>query len=227
MMQITDAGWRAGGFSLAGINLTLAKGQYGVLMGRTGSGKTTLLEGICGLRPMTQGEVRLMGRDVSHETPAGRGIGYVPQDRALFQSMTIRDNLAFSLVVRHQSPAEIDRRVRELAQLLRIEPLLERKPQGLSGGEAQRVALGRALAFAPQMLCLDEPLSALDDETRADMHALLRSIRHQCQTTILHVTHHLDDARELADVVFLLKDGRVVLEPEELWRKKSSSTPSR
>ena len=122
-------------------------------------------------------------------------------------TMSVRENLAFGLHIRKWRRAEIEQRVTELADLLGLGTLLERKPLGLSGGESQRVALGRALASGPAILCLDEPLSALDDETREEMHELLRSVRMRTPVTTLHVTHHMDDALKLADRVFLLRDG--------------------
>ena len=131
--------------------------------------------------------------------------------------MSVRANLAFGLRVRHADPALIEQRVSELAELLRIAPLLDRKPHTLSGGEAQRVALGRALAINPRVLCLDEPLSALDDETRGDIHALLRSVHERTKATVLHVTHHLADARKLASRLFVLRDG--IVREESDWER--------
>ena len=204
----------SGSFSLERIDLTVPTGGYAVLMGKTGSGKTTLLEAICGLRRVTQGSIRLQRRDVTKLKPAERDLGYVPQDRALFQSMSVWENLAFALTIRRRPRAEVESRVRELAELLGLAPLLERRPAGLSGGEAQRVALGRALAFGPRILLLDEPLAALDQETRAEIHALLRTVRERTELTTLHVTHDLEDARRLADQVFRLRDGAI--EPHTL-----------
>ena len=143
MISLSDVTLSQGGFALRGVSLEIPTGQYGVLMGRTGSGKTTLLEAICGLRPLTAGRIRLLGRDVTQLKPAARGVGYVPQDGSLFSRLTVREHLAFALVIRRWSRAAIERRVEELAQLLGIEPLLDRRPSGLSGGEIQRVALGR------------------------------------------------------------------------------------
>jgi len=194
--------------------MDIPTGHYGVLMGKTGSGKTTLLEAICGLRAVTGGRIFLMGSEVTNLKPAGRGIGYVPQDRALFQTMTVREHLAFALTIRRWERAEIDRRVDELAELLGLQHLLVRKPQGLSGGEAQRVALGRALAFRPGILCLDEPLSALDDETRQEMYELLQKVQAHTGVTTLHVTHHRGEASRLADSILLLKNGRITAMPD-------------
>jgi ABC-type sugar transport system ATPase subunit len=200
---------RAGGFSLQGVTFEVPAGGYGVLMGRTGSGKTTLLEALCGLREVSVGRILLAGKDVTTLKPADRGIGYVPQDRALFQSMTVRQNLSFAPLIRRWTPAETRSRVVELADLLRIAPLLDRLPGDLSGGEAQRVALGRALAAKPKILLLDEPLSALDDETWEGMIGLLCQVRKATGVTTLHVTHRREEARRLADKVFVLADGAV------------------
>jgi len=200
---------RAGAFALEGVTLDVAAGSYGVLMGKTGGGKTTLLEGIAGLRPVSSGRILLDGKDRTALAPADRGIGYVPQDRALFQTMTVRQNLAFAPSIRRWSPGETDARVAELAELLRIAPLLDRLPGALSGGEAQRVALGRALAAKPKILLLDEPLSALDDDTWEGMIGLLGQVRKATGVTTLHVTHRREEARRLADQVFVLADGAV------------------
>ncbi|HEY7425210.1 MAG TPA: ABC transporter ATP-binding protein [Gemmataceae bacterium] len=209
MITVTNLAVRAGAFRLDGVSFRATAGEYVVLMGKTGCGKTTLLEVICGLKPVQGGSIHLHGRDVTHLKPAERGIGYVPQDLALFPTLTVREHLAFALLVRHGDSQTIQRRVDELSELLGVGHLLERKPHGLSGGEAQRIALGRALAFRPPILLLDEPLSALDDETRSDMAALLRSVRKRTGVTVLHVTHSLSEAKKLADRLLLLKNGRI------------------
>jgi len=200
---------RAGGFALRGVSFEIPDGGYGVLMGKTGSGKTTILEAICGLRRVDQGRILLAGKDVTELRPADRGIGYVPQDRALFQTMTVRQNLSFAPATRGWTAADTEARVRELSDLLRIAPLLDRLPARLSGGEAQRVVLGRALAAKPRILLLDEPLNALDDETWEGMIGLLGQVRKATGVTTLHVTHRREEARRLADKVFVLADGAV------------------
>lgn len=209
MIALDGVRIRSGSFLLERVSLDIPAGGYGVLMGKTGCGKTTILEAICGLRDIEGGCVRLAERDVTQLRPADRGIGYVPQDRALFQTMTVRQNLAFAPSVLRWSPADLNARVAELADLLRIGPLLDRHPEGLSGGEAQRVALGRALAARPKILLLDEPLSALDDETWDGMIDLLAQVRKATGVTTLHVTHRREEARRLADRVFILADGEV------------------
>jgi len=213
MIVVKQLAVRAGAFGLSDIGFEVPAGEYAVLMGRTGSGKTTLLEAICGLKRIQSGAVFLAGRDVTQLRPAARGIGYVPQDRALFQTMTVREHLAFGPSLRKWPRSAMLERVAELAALLGLEKLLDRKPAGLSGGEAQRVALGRALAARPTVLCLDEPLSALDDETREEMCVLLKTVQVHSRVTTLHVTHHHDEAARLADMVLVLKDGKIHPEP--------------
>jgi molybdate/tungstate transport system ATP-binding protein len=210
MIRVDHLSVRAGNFELSDVSFEIPTGQHGFLMGRTGCGKTTLLETICGLKPVRGGRVWLMGRDVTHLKPGTRGVGYVPQDGALFPTMTVREHLGFALRIRGSTQAEVENRVQELASLLGLESLLARLPLGLSGGEAQRVALGRALANHPGVLCLDEPLSALDDETRAEIRDVLQLVRKETGVTILHVTHSLQDARNMADVVFCIREGRIV-----------------
>jgi len=209
MISLSHIRIQQGAFELKDVSLEIGGGEYAVLMGKTGTGKTTLLEAICGLRPVASGCICLWGRDVTLLRPSARGVGYVPQDGSLFSQLTVREHLAFALVVRRWARPDVDRRVKELANLLGIEHLLDRKPKGLSGGEIQRVALGRALAMRPGVLLLDEPLSALDDDTRGEMQELLLAVRQQTRLTALHVTHNRSDAERLADRLFELRDGEV------------------
>jgi ABC-type sugar transport system ATPase subunit len=182
-------------------------------MGGTGQGKTTILEAICGLRTITSGRVVLGGTDVTHHKPADRGVGYVPQDLGLFPTMTVRGHLEFALRVRRTPAAIIKERVAELAIVLGIEPLLNRHVRHLSGGEAQRVALGRALSFRPRVLLLDEPFNALDETTRDRLCELLRSVQRQSGLTTLHITHSRAEARLLADTLLVLKEGHLSEQP--------------
>lgn len=209
MIRVTGLGLRAGAFVLEDVSFSVATGQYAVLMGRTGSGKTTLLEALCGLKEPHAGTIELMGVDVTKAKPALRGVGYVPQDGALFSTLTVREHLGFALSIRGWPAQKIEARARELSELLGIGHLLGRLPRGLSGGERQRVALGRALAARPGILCLDEPLSALDEETREDTCALLHAVQRHEGVTTLHVTHSSREAQRLADCVLYLHDGRI------------------
>jgi molybdate/tungstate transport system ATP-binding protein len=209
VIRLEDVTIRAGAFSICDVSLEVPAHRYGVLMGQTGSGKTTLLEAICGLRRLHSGRITLGGRDVTALKVAQRGIGYVPQDRALFPTMSVREHLAFALTIRKWDREAIQMRVSELAEMLAIAPLLDRGVTSLSGGEAQRVALGRALAHRPSVLLLDEPLSALDEETRSQMTDLLRSVQHETGVTVLHVTHSAREAERLAQQLFILAKGRL------------------
>lgn len=209
MIELAGVGVVSGGFSLAGVSFHVPRGAYAVLMGRTGSGKTTILEAICGLKRVVAGEIRLAGENVTRLKAAERGIGFVPQDGALFRSMSVREHLEFALEIRGWTRAQRDARVAELAAMVGVEQLLARGVVGLSGGETQRVALGRALSFRPAILCLDEPLSALDDESRQEMIELLKRIQRETGVTALHVTHNRGEAERLADVWLRLEDGAV------------------
>ncbi len=209
MIALDQLTVKNGGFTIADVSLTIPTGSYGVLMGKTGCGKSTILEAVCGLKPVSAGRVCIMGEDVTERKPAERGIGYVPQDGALFSTMTVRDHLAFALRIRGYGRGAVQTRIGELAGLLGLEKLLDRKPHGLSGGESQRVALGRALSFEPRILCLDEPLSALDHDTRLEMCALLETLKTRFSVTVLHVTHDRNEATRLADLIFEVGDHGV------------------
>jgi len=209
MIAVEQLRVSVGTFELCDVGFSLPAGSYGVLMGRTGSGKTTLLEAICGLRRVSGGRVLLGGRDVTDWPPSRRNIGFVPQDAALFAHLKVREQLAFALEVRGWETKAMRDRVEEVAEWLGITGLLGREVTGLSGGEAQRVALGRALAFRPEVLCLDEPLSALDQDTRESMCELLESVQARTGVTVLHITHNRAEAERLADWVLTMKEGRL------------------
>jgi ABC-type sugar transport system ATPase subunit len=226
MIELCDVSIRSGGFSLSGVNLTVRQREYAVLMGGTGQGKTTILEAICGLRGVTSGRVILGGVDMTRHKPADRGVGYVPQDLGLFPMMTVRGHLEFALRVRRAPRKVIDERVAELADLLGIAPLLSRHVRHLSGGEAQRVALGRALSFRPQILLLDEPLNALDEATRDRLCELLKSIQKHTGLTTLHITHSRAEARAVADKLIVLSAGRLAERPLDELKPLPAETRS-
>ncbi len=211
MIELRKVSIQAGQFSLQDVSLLIPKGEYSVLMGRTGLGKTTLLEAICGLRSIRSGKIFIDETDVTDWAPADRAVGYVPQDLALFPNMNVRAHLEFALRLRKATRAAINGRVRELAEVLGIAQLMDRGIHKLSGGESQRVALGRAISFRPAVLLLDEPLSALDETTRNQMHTLLRDITRTTGVTTLHITHSEEEALALADRRFRLEDGRVII----------------
>jgi ABC-type sugar transport system ATPase subunit len=209
MIELADISIQSGAFSLKGLSLRVQPGEYVALMGRTGQGKTTILEAIAGLRTITGGRVNIDGVEVTRLPPAVRNVGYVPQDLALFPTMTVEENLSFALRMRGIAKAVIDQRIANLAGWLGIQSLLERRVTMLSGGEAQRTALGRALSFEPKVLLLDEPFSALDETTREEMHDLMRQVREHTKASVLHVTHNKAEATALADRVITLDKGCV------------------
>ena len=209
MIDVDQLQLRQGNFAITDISLHVPKGKYALLMGKTGCGKTTILEAIAGLRAITSGRIQLNDRDVTFAPPGQRDIGYVPQDGALFRTMTVRDNLAFALTIRNQTDAVIKARVDQLADWLGVSHLMSRYPVGLSGGETQRIALGRALANHPPILLMDEPLSSLDEETRDRMIELLRDLPRKADVTVLHITHSRYESEQLGDVVFRLENGRI------------------
>ncbi len=204
MITVSDLCVAAGKFRLENVCFTIAAGAHAVLMGPSGAGKTTTLEAICGLRAVESGRIVIADRDVSALPPAERGIGFVPQDGALFPHLTVRENAAFALKVRRQSPADIVARVNELAAQLGLTQLLDRRVTDLSGGEKQRVALARAVAFRPPVLLMDEPFSALDVPGRELLREHLQRLRAEEGITILHVTHDPSDAEALATQVITL-----------------------
>lgn len=225
MIELQNLSLRAGAFTLQNVDLMIPQGTYTVLMGGTGQGKTSLLEVICGLKPVAAGKVRLAGQDVTHWKPADRGIGYVPQDLALFPTISVRGHLEFALKLRHWSAAAMRDRVAHLANVLGIEHLLERSVQHLSGGEAQRVAIGRAISFEPQVLLMDEPLNALDETTRDRLCNLLRTIHAQIKLTTLHITHSRSEARQVADKFFLLTQGKLQERPVHELDATATTSP--
>lgn len=210
MIELRDIKIKVGKFALERISFRVESGKYAVLMGRTGQGKTTILETICGLKPISSGQIIVRDAEVSKWSPGDREIGYVPQDLALFPTLTVQQHLEFALRLRRATPKQIAKRVAELSEVLSLSKLLQRRVQGLSGGESQRVALGRALSFRPSVLLLDEPLSSLDEATRLEMHSLLLRVKESTGVTTLHVTHSESDAEALADQRLVLSDGKIV-----------------
>ena len=210
MIECKDYGIRFGAFELSDISFHIPAEAYCCLMGKTGCGKTTILESICGLRSMNRGDILIDGVNVTKLKPSQREIGFVPQDGALFSTMSVHEHLEFPLKIRKWSKEKIAPRVQELAELLGITHLLKRKPYGLSGGEKQRVVLGRALTFRPKVLCLDEPLSALDDQTKEEMYHLFGVIRKETGVTALHISHSFEEVSKLADIVLFIKYGKLI-----------------
>ncbi|MDE0934380.1 MAG: ATP-binding cassette domain-containing protein [Pirellulales bacterium] len=198
-----------GDFELRQVSFEIPSNAYAILMGPTGCGKTTLLESICGLRAIVGGKILVGGDEITRTPPAQRQIGYVPQDSSLFPTMKVYRQIAFGMEVRGFSKSERDQRVEELASSLDLTEILDRYPRGLSGGERQRVALARALSFRPRLLCLDEPLSALDGDTRNNLTKLLKKIQQSESVTVLHITHNVEEGAQLGTIHFRLEKGQV------------------
>ncbi len=203
MIHTEEICFRVGTFQLQGLSLDIAKGEYFVLLGPPGSGKTIFLECLCGLKKVESGRIHIDRRDVTDLEPRTRGIGYVPQDYALFPHLSVEQNIAFGLRAHGYSDMKVD----ETADLLGIRRLLSRRIDGLSGGEKQRVALARALVLKPRILLLDEPVCALDEVTRQEVCAQLLAIQRRLGLTTVHVSHNLEEAFSVADRAAILHDG--------------------
>jgi ABC-type sugar transport system ATPase subunit len=210
--------------AVRGLTLEITDGEFMVLVGPSGSGKTTALRMLAGLESVSAGEVRIGSRVVNRVAPRERDIAMVFQDYALYPQMTVFDNLAFGLRRRRVARSEITRRVDEAARLLDIGPLLARKPGQLSGGQAQRVALGRALVREPQVFLMDEPLSNLDAKLRTQTRGEIRRLQQEVRTTTVYVTHDQVEAMTMGDRIAVMNHG--VLEqvgtPEELYERPAN-----
>jgi lactose/L-arabinose transport system ATP-binding protein len=192
-----------------GIDLTVGEGEFVVFVGPSGCGKSTLLRMIAGLEEVTDGEIAIKGRDVTDLDPSDRGIAMVFQSYALYPHMSVRENLAFGLKMANTPLAEIERRVGHASAILKIDPLLDRRPGQLSGGQRQRVAIGRAIVREPDVFLFDEPLSNLDAELRVSMRIEIARLHRQLGNTMIYVTHDQTEAMTLADKIVVLRDGRV------------------
>lgn len=224
MLEIRNVSIDLGQFVLRGVTLEVDSGDYVCLVGPTGAGKTILLECAMGLQTPSSGRIVLEGRDVTDLPPEQRAIGYVPQDYALFPHMNVFDNMAYGLVEHRTPTAETRRRIEDVAQLLNIDRLLNRRPSTLSGGEAQRTALGRALVLQRRLLLMDEPFGALDQLTKRQLFRYLKAIHAQLGLTVVHVTHDFGEAFGLATRVAVLLDGQLcqVGSVEDVFLRPSS-----
>ena len=195
--------------ALNGLNLDVPEGAFFVLLGPSGAGKTTTLRVIAGLEKPDMGTVHLTGIDATKATPAERDLAMVFQSYALYPKKTAAENIASPLRARRMSKAEIDAQIKRVTELLHIEHLLERKPQQMSGGEMQRVALGRALVREPRAFLMDEPLTNLDLKLRVEMRTELTRIHRSLGRTFLYVTNDQVEAMSMADQVAVLRQGTV------------------
>jgi len=206
------------------LNLAITDREFVVLVGPSGCGKSTTLRMIAGLEDISAGTIAIGGRIVNELQPKDRDIAMVFQNYALYQHMSVRENLAFGLRNRRVPEAEIETAINQAARILSIEPLLDRRPRQLSGGQQQRVALGRCIVRNPQVFLFDEPLSNLDAQLRAQMRLELKELRQRVPTTSVFVTHDQVEAMTLGDRIVVMKDGLVqqVGTPLELYRRPAN-----
>jgi putative spermidine/putrescine transport system ATP-binding protein len=190
-------------------NLDIDKGEFVTFLGPSGCGKTTTLRMVAGFETQTGGSITLNGEEISNRAPNQRNMGMVFQSYALFPNMTIADNIGFGLMVAHKPKTEIAVRVEEMLQLIHLPTFGKRYPYQLSGGQQQRVALARALAPRPQVLLLDEPLSALDAKIRMELRTEIRAIQRKLGITTIYVTHDQEEALSISDRVVVMKDGHI------------------
>jgi multiple sugar transport system ATP-binding protein len=206
---------------LNSLDLDIHAGEFLVLLGSSGCGKSTLLNCIAGLLEPTDGQIWIKGKNVTWLEPSERGIGMVFQSYALYPQMSVRGNLSFGLKNAGMPRDEIDKRVARAAEILQIQPLLERKPAALSGGQRQRVAIGRALVRDVDVFLFDEPLSNLDAKLRADLRVEIKRLHNQLQNTMIYVTHDQVEAMTLADRIAIMKAGNIMQlgTPDEIYNR--------
>ena len=219
-LQVTEKGVVA----VQDFNLEIKDKEFVVLVGPSGCGKSTTLRMIAGLEEITEGELYIDDKLVNELEPKDRDVAMVFQNYALYPHMTVYNNIAFALKKRIKSKEEIDRKVREAAEILGITEYLERKPKNLSGGQRQRVAIGRAIVRNPKVMLMDEPLSNLDAKLRNQMRAELITLRDKINTTFVYVTHDQTEAMTLGDRIVIMKDGFIqqVGTPEDVFESPSN-----
>ena len=208
-----------------GVSIKVTSGTFTVILGPSGSGKTTLLRCVAGFEKPDSGTISIDGKPVTDLPPRERDLAMVFQSYALFPLMTIHDNIGFPLKIRNVPKAEIDARVKQVADLLVIKHILDKKPNQLSGGEQQRAALGRAIVRQPNALLMDEPLTSLDAPLRAQMRTELKRIRRETQMTAIYVTHDQAEAMGLADMIAIMSGGRLMQygRPLDVYSKPENS----
>lgn len=210
---------------LNGIDLKIEKGEFVVLVGPSGCGKSTLLRIISGLEKPSAGEIYINGKDQAKVEPQNRDIAMVFQSYALYPHMSVYENMAFSLKIQKLDENEIKKRIEEVADLLKITPLLNRKPKELSGGQRQRVSLGRALVRRAPIILFDEPLSNLDAHLRNQMRIEIKKIHQHFNSTIVYVTHDQTEAMTMGDRIVVLNKGKIeqVDSPKNIYEKPTNT----
>jgi molybdate/tungstate transport system ATP-binding protein len=229
MLEIKDLCTQLGDFFLKNINFDVKDGEYFVLLGPTGSGKTVLLESIAGLHAVSSGQVWINGRDVTQLNLEKRRIGFAYQDYALYPHLSVRDNISFGLMWRNKKRQEIEKAIDSVVELLNIADLLEKRPWSLSGGQSQKIALARAIAIKPDLLLLDEPLSAVDSGTKEDYEGELKELHNHLKLTTIHVTHNFEEATAIGDRIAVIMNGQILQigTPEQIFRQPNSELVAR
>ncbi|UWG98524.1 ATP-binding cassette domain-containing protein [Dehalobacter sp. DCM] len=217
LLQVSDLNVKAGKFALQDISFSLRKGAYLIVLGPTGCGKTMLLETLAGLRKPASGRILLEGTEITAHSPETRGFGFAYQDSLLYSFLNVKENILFGAKAqkKHKDTALI-KRMNRLAEAMGITHLLQRYPSHLSGGEKQRVSLARAILSHPPLLLLDEPLSALDPQTRDSMRAIMQEIHQSEGMGIIHVTHDFNEALQLGTQIMVINQGKVLQQGEPL-----------
>lgn len=223
MLRVDNLSKRLGNFEISNISFEVEEGAYFALLGASGVGKSILLEAIAGLMPPDKGNIFLDGKDITYEKIQKRRLVLVHQNQSLFPHMTVRQNVAYGLKCLGKTREISRQKINQLAEAVGIETLLGRYPPTLSGGEAQRVALARSLAIEPRCLLLDEPLSALDNQSRYELRALLREVNRQGYT-IIHVTHDFEETISLANRIAVMEHGSIaqIGTPREVFQLPKS-----
>lgn len=224
MIRVENLSNNWGVFTLNNISLEVKAGEYFVILGPTGSGKTLLLELIVGLYIPNEGKIFIAEKDITYEVPEKRNLGFLYQDYSLFPHLSVKKNIEYGMKLRNISNNEINSKIEELSNILKIEHLMQRDTTTLSGGEQQKVALARALAINPKVLLLDEPFSALDENTKSKLISEMKELHRKEGITFIHVTHSQEEAILLADRIGIMMNGTIVQvgTPDEIFYKPIS-----
>jgi len=221
MIRIENISKNLGEFFLNDVTLDIEKGEYFVVLGPTGAGKTILLEAIAGIYSPDRGKILMDGRDITNVPPRSRNISMVYQDYMLFPHLTVEKNISFGLKLKKITTKEIKKKIDGISRMLNVRHLFHRFPGTLSGGEKQRIAIARAVVTEPKALLLDEPLSALDAQTREGLRYELKKIHSVTGITIIHVTHNFEEVFSLGDSVAVMNEGKIIQvgNPDDVFRR--------
>ena len=221
MIRIENISKNLGEFFLNDATLDIEKGEYFVVLGPTGAGKTILLEAIAGIYSPDRGKILMDGRDITNVPPRSRNISMVYQDYMLFPHLTVEKNISFGLKLKKITTKEIKKKIDGISRMLNVRHLFHRFPGTLSGGEKQRIAIARAVVTEPKALLLDEPLSALDAQTREGLRYELKKIHSVTGITIIHVTHNFEEVFSLGDSVAVMNEGKIIQvgNPDDVFRR--------